>query len=85
LIDRALRLGRAVIYMARRGAAAVRCGVARPRNWWPTRVDVARVSAMSCCFSSGIAALVCHSHPLPWALAWFPALFIGVHAAQRAR
>lgn len=37
LIDRALRLGRAVIDMVRRGAAAVRGGVARLRDWWRAR------------------------------------------------
>ncbi len=37
LIDRALRLGRAVIDMVRRGAAAVRGGVQRLREWWRTR------------------------------------------------
>lgn len=37
LIDRALRLGRAVIAMVRRGTAAVRRGVARLRDWWRAR------------------------------------------------
>ena len=37
LIDRALRLGRAVIDMLRRGAAAVRRGAGRLRNWWAAR------------------------------------------------
>lgn len=37
LIDRALRLGRAVIDMVRRGAAAVRRGVGRLRDWWRAR------------------------------------------------
>jgi phage-related protein len=37
LIDRALRLGRAVIDMVRRGAAAVRRGAARLRDWWRAR------------------------------------------------
>lgn len=36
-------------------------------------------------FTSGIVALACHSHPSPWALAWLPALLIGLHAAQRVR
>lgn len=37
LIDRALRLGRAVIDLVRRGAAAVGRGVARLREWWRAR------------------------------------------------
>ena len=37
LIDRALRMGRAVIDMVRRGAAAVRRGAARLRDWWRAR------------------------------------------------
>ncbi len=37
LIDRALRLGRAVLDMVRRGAAAVRRGVSRLREWWRAR------------------------------------------------
>jgi len=37
LIDRALRLGRAVIDMVRRGVAAVRRGVGRLRDWWRAR------------------------------------------------
>jgi len=36
-------------------------------------------------FTSGIVALACHSHLSPWALAWLPALLIGLHAAQRVR
>jgi phage-related protein len=37
LIERALRLGRAVLDMVRRGAAAVRGGVSRLREWWRAR------------------------------------------------
>jgi len=37
LIDRALRLGRAVIDMARRGVATVRGAVGRVREWWRAR------------------------------------------------
>jgi len=36
-------------------------------------------------FTSGIVALAVHGHPSPWALAWLPALLIGLHAAQRVR
>ncbi|MDD5389873.1 MAG: hypothetical protein PHD37_11035 [Gallionellaceae bacterium] len=36
-------------------------------------------------FTSGIVALAAHGHPSPWSLAALPALFIGLHAAQRAR
>lgn len=35
--------------------------------------------------TSAVVALACLSHPSPWALAWLPALLIGLHAAQRAR
>ena len=38
LIDRALRLGRALLDMARRGIRAVRRGAARLREWWRTRL-----------------------------------------------
>lgn len=34
--------------------------------------------------TSGIVALAVQSHPSPWILAWLPALFTGLHAAQRA-
>ncbi|NTV97502.1 MAG: hypothetical protein HGA75_19190 [Thiobacillus sp.] len=34
---------------------------------------------------SGCVALAGYGHPSPWALAWLPALLIGLHAAQRAR
>jgi hypothetical protein len=37
LIDRALRLGRAVLDLVRRGAATVRRGVSRLREWWRAR------------------------------------------------
>lgn len=37
LLDKAIRLGRAVIDMARRGAAAVRRGAASLREWWRRR------------------------------------------------
>jgi phage-related protein len=37
LIDRALRLGQAVIDLARRGASAVRGAVGRVRDWWRAR------------------------------------------------
>lgn len=38
LIERATRMGRGVIDLARRGAAAVGRGVARIREWWRTRL-----------------------------------------------
>ncbi|MDD5366303.1 MAG: hypothetical protein PHR30_13270 [Gallionellaceae bacterium] len=35
--------------------------------------------------TSAVVALACLSHPSPWALAWLPALLIGLNAAQRVR
>ena len=41
LIDRAIRLGQALLDMARRGVAAVRGAVGRLRDWWRERVNFA--------------------------------------------
>lgn len=70
LIDRALRLGRAVIDMVRRSAAAVRRGVARLRDWWRARREFQVGGARHSVYIQGSgrsARLMVASDPTPYA------------------
>ncbi len=70
LIDRALRLGRAVIDMVRRGAAAVRRGVARLREWWRARREFRAGGETHSVYIQGsgnAARVMVASDPVPYA------------------
>jgi phage-related protein len=70
LIDRALRFGRAVIDMVRRGAAAVRRGVARLREWWRARREFrvgGEAHSVYIQGSGSAARVMVASDPMPYA------------------
>nr|WP_320010955.1 DUF4157 domain-containing protein [uncultured Desulfobulbus sp.] len=70
LIDRAIRLGRGVLDLVRRGAGAVRRGVGRIRDWWRARRNFQAGGSQHSVYVRGSgrsAQLMIASTPTPYA------------------